>query len=306
MRVFVTGATGFVGSAVVKDLLSAGHDVLGLVRSDRSAAELTAVGATPHRGDIEDLDSVRAGAIAGDAVIHTAFSNDFSKFVENCEADRRLIEALGSAVEGTSRRLVITSAVGILPKSVRVTEDTLPETGGFNPRAATEEATDAIVQKGVHATTVRLASSVHGEGDHAFVPMLIEIARKTGVSVYIDDGQNNWPAVHRFDAAALYRLALEKGESGHRYHAVAEEKVPFKDIATAIGRGLGVPVVSKSMPEAEAHFGWFANFVAFDLDPSSDLTQARLGWKPTMPTLLSDLASGAYFKPAEDPKALRG
>ncbi|MEQ9948926.1 SDR family oxidoreductase [Pectobacterium aroidearum] len=300
MKVFVTGASGFVGSAVVRELLAAGHQVLGLVRSDKSADDLWALGAEAHRGDIEDLDSVRAGAAVCNGIIHTAFDNDFSKFQANCEADRRLIEALGSVAEGTTRRLVITSAIGILPKSQRTTEHSMPATGaGANPRAATEAAVDAITAKGVHASIVRLASSVHGEGDHAFVPLLIDIARKTGVSAYIEEGQNCWPAVHRLDAARLYRLALEQGTSGARYHAVAEERIPFKAIATAIGRGLGVPVVSKSVAEAEAHFGWFSHFVSFDLDSSNHLTREQLGWNPTGPSLLSDLEGSAYFRVPE-------
>jgi nucleoside-diphosphate-sugar epimerase len=296
MRVFVTGSTGFVGSAVVRELIGAGHDVLGLARTDKSAAHLQSIGATPHHGDIEDLDSIRAGAAACDGVIHTAFGADFSKFLANCEADRRLIEAMGAAAEGSTRRLVITSAIGILPKSQRTTEDSMPATGAAaNPRAATEEAVDLIASRGVHASIVRLASSVHGNGDHAFVPMLIDIARKTGVSAYVDEGRNRWPAVHSLDAASLYRLALEGGVLGAR----AEEGIPFKDIATAIGRGLDVPVVSKSLAEARAHFGWFADFVVFDLDASSRLTQERLGWRPTMPSLLSDLEQEGYFRAPE-------
>ncbi|WP_338127596.1 SDR family oxidoreductase [Dickeya fangzhongdai] len=300
MRIFVTGASGFVGSAVVRELIANGYQVLGLVRSDKSADDLRAIGGSAHRGDIEDLDSVLAGAAVCDGIIHTAFDNDFSKFQANCETDRRLIEALGSVIEGSARRLVITSAIGILPKSQRTTEDSMPAMGSAaNPRAATEEAVDAVIAKGVHASIVRLASSVHGEGDHAFVPLLIDIARKTGVSAYIGDGQNCWPAVHRLDAAMLYRLALERGTSGARYHAVTEERIPFRDIAIAIGRGLGVPIISKSAAEAEAHFGWFSHFVSFDLDASNRLTRERLGWNPIMPSLLSDLEGEMYFQTPE-------
>jgi nucleoside-diphosphate-sugar epimerase len=296
MRVFVTGASGFVGSAVVRELIGAGHQVLGLVRSDNSAKALEAIGGAAHHGDLNDLESIRTGAAACDAVVHTAFDHDFSKFQANCETDRRVIEALGSAVAGSQRRLVVTSAIGILPKGQRTTEEAMPETGAAaNPRAATEEAADLAASKGAHVSIVRLASSVHGEGDHAFVPFLIEIARRTGVSAYLDDGQNRWPAVHRHDAAALYRLALERGAPGARYHAVAEEGIPFKEIATAIGRGLNLPVVSKPAAEAEAHFGWIGHFVAYDLEASSRLTQEQLGWRPVMPSLLSDLQGSTYF-----------
>ena len=297
MRVFVTGASGFVGSAVVRELVGNGHEVLGLVRSDDAASQLQSMGGVAQRGDIADLDSVRAGVLASDGVVHTAFGHDFSKFVENCELDRRVIEAMGEVARGSNRKLIITSAIGILPKTVRTTEDSLPATGEeWNPRAATEDAVAQVAAKGVHTSIVRLASSVHGEGDHAFVPMLIDIAKKAGVSAYMGDGQNRWPAVHRLDAATLYRLALERGTAGARYHAVAEETIPFKDIAVAIGKGLGVPVVSKTEAEADAHFGWFAGFVRFDLNPSSQLTQDRLGWSPVMPTLLSDLDKEVYFK----------
>lgn len=297
MRVFVTGATGFVGSAVVRELVSHGHEILGFVRSNEGAAQVQAMGATAQIGDIANIDGLRAGVLASDAVVHTAFGHDFSKFAENCELDRRVIEAMGDAAQGSPRKLIITSAIGILPMTVRTTEDSNPTPiAQYNPRAATEEAVQSVAARGVHTSIVRLASSVHGEGDHAFVPMLIDIAKKTGVSAYVGEGQNHWPAVHQLDAATLYRLALERGTAGSRYHAVAEERIPFRDIANAIGRGLGVPVVSKSVADAEAHFGWFANFVGFDLNPSSQLTQERLGWSPIMPTLLSDLERGAYFK----------
>ncbi len=297
MLVFVTGATGFIGSAVVQELIHAGHRVLGLAHSDASARSLAAAGAKVHRGDLEDLESLRKGAAASDGVIHTAFNHDFSKFKANCETDRRAIEALGSALAGSNRPLIITSAIGILPPGGLATEDTLPASGSASlPRVASEEAANSVASRGVRVSVVRLSPSVHGDGDHAFVPILIGIAREKGVSAYVGDGLNRWPAVHRLDAAHLFRLVLEKGSARTRYHGVAEEGVVFRDIAGVIGKRLNISVVSKSPEEAAKHFGWFAAFAALDRPASSKLTQERLGWHPAQPSLLSDLERGSYFK----------
>jgi nucleoside-diphosphate-sugar epimerase len=294
MRIFVTGATGFIGSAVVKELIAAGHQVLGLARSETGAKSLAAAGAQAHRGDIEDLESLRSGAAMSDGVIHTAFNHDFSNFVANCEVDRRAVEAMGSALVGTRRRLVVTSGTALLPPGRLATEQ--DAVSAAIPRVASEQAAAAVAALGVHVSVVRLSPSVHGDGDHAFVPTLIAIAREKGVSAYVGDGLNRWPAVHRFDAARLYRLVLEKGVAGGRYHGVAEEGVPFRDIAGVIGRRLNVPVAAKSPEEAEAHFGWIAKFAAIDNPASSRQTRELLGWKPKEPGLIADLDRPPYFE----------
>lgn len=295
MRVFVTGATGFIGSAVVKDLLKAGHQVLGLARSEASANVLAAVGAEVHRGSIEDLDSLKCGAAQADGVIHTAFIHDFSKFQENCEKDRLAIGALGSALAGTEKPLIITSGTALASRGRLVTEQDLPDPQGMNPRIASDLAAAVLAHQGVHVSIVRLPPSVHGAGDHGFVPMIIAMARENGVSAYTGDGENLWPAVHRLDAARVFRLALEKGAQNAIYHATDEQGVPFREIAAMIGKHLSLPVESKTSENAAAHFGWFTHFAALNNPTSSAFTREILGWQPEQKGLLADIETAGYF-----------
>jgi len=290
MHVFITGATGWVGLAVVGELIGAGHRVTGLARGPDKADALKAAGAEPLIGDLDQIDLLRAAAGAADAVIHTAFNHDFSKFAENALQDRRAIEALGRALAGSDRPLLVTSGLARLAPGRVAVETDLPAEDASMPRRS-EAAARALAAQGVRAATIRLAPSVHGLGDHGFVPILIAIARRTGVSAYVDDGANRWPGVHRSDAARLYRLALDHGAALAAYHATENEGVTFKSIAEVIGRRLGLPVQTRP----REHFGWFANFAAADMPASSALTQAALGWRPTGPDLLSDLDQPGYF-----------
>ena len=293
MNVFVTGASGFIGSATVRELIAAGHQVVGLARSDKSAASVASMGAEVLRGDLDDLDSLRRGAAASDGVIHTAFMHDFSNFGKAADADRSAIETIGAVLAGSDRPLVVAAGTPGLVEGRVVTED--ERFVARLPRFS-EDAALLLTSQRVRVSVMRLARSVHGEGDHGFAAQLINIARSKGVAGYPGDGSYRWPAVHRLDAARLFRLALESAPAGTRLHAVADEGIPVRDIANVIGRHLNIPVVSVPLSEADDHFGFLGRILTFDCPSSSTLTQERFGWHPEQPGLLADLDQGHYFR----------
>lgn len=295
MRIFITGATGFVGSALVVELINAGHQVIGMARSEAGAQALAAAGAQVHRGDLGDLESLRQGAALSDGVIHTAFNHDFSKFLASCAADRGIIEALGGALAGSSRPLIVTSAIAVAqtaPGQPAVEGNPAQDSAKF-PRAATEEAAAAVAALGVNVSMVRL-SQVHDTLKQGLVTELVKLARATGSSAYVGEGGNRWSAAPLGDVARLYRLALEKQQPGAVYHAVAEEGVPLREIAEVVARGLRVPALSIPAEQVAAHFGWLAKFAALDMRASSAQTRERLGWHPTGPGLIADLEQMRY------------
>ena len=294
MRVFLTGATGFIGSRIVPELLAAGHHVIGMTRSDAGAQSLSAAGAEAHHATLEDLESIRAGAAKADAVIHTAFDHDFSQFLANCDKDRRVIEALGSVLKGSDRPLLITSGTGMgaVNHSGMAKEDVF-NANNPNPRAASEIAGNVLLDAGVNVSVVRLPQ-VHDPVRQGLVSPYIDIARAKGKVAFVGEGRNRWPAAHVLDVAKLYQLALDKGKAGARYHAVAEEGIAARDIAEVVGAGLQLPVVSLSPEEAKEHFGWLAMFIGMDLPASSAWTREVLGWHPTGPGLIADLKQMDY------------
>jgi nucleoside-diphosphate-sugar epimerase len=294
MRVFVTGASGWIGSATITDLIAAGHQVVGLARSDDSARAVEALGAEVHRGSLEDVDSLRLGAKSADGVVHLGYNHNFSNMAGAAELDRGAVDALGSSLVGTGRPLVVASGVFGLTPGRLATEQDQPDPA-MHPRIGNVARSMALAQEGVRTVAVRFAPTVHGPGDHGFIPTIVNIARDKGVSAYIGDGSHHWPAVHRLDAARLVRLAVESAPAGSSVHAVAEEGVPTRAIAEAIGGGLGLPVVSVSPEEAVDHFGWMGRFFGTDCQASSTWTRELLGWQPTHATLLEDLAEGSYF-----------
>ena len=294
MRVFLTGATGFIGSRIVPELLDAGHHVLGLTRSDTGARWLEQIGAEAHRGTLEEPGSIASGAARADAVIHTAFDHDFSRFVENCQKDRGVIEAIGSVLVGSDRPLIITSGTGMgSPGPGELAVETVLDRNNPNPRRMSELTGEEVARRGVSVAVVRLPQ-VHDTEKQGLISPAIAIARQKGVSAYVGDGANRWPAAHVADVARLYRMALDRHKPGARWHAVAEAGVPVREIAEVIGAGLGVPVRSLSIEEAAKHFGWLGSFAGMDLPASSALTRDRLGWEPKGPSLIHDLRDMDY------------
>lgn len=297
MRIFITGASGWIGSAAVDELLGAGHDVTGLARSDTSAAALEAKGATVVRGDLDDLDSLRIGSADAEAVIHLANKHDFANQAESNRAERAAVETICDVLAGSSRPFLLASGVaGLAPGRPSTENDPVPWSGPDAPRGGAENLALGYLDKGVRTISLRFAPTVHGAGDHGFIALIVAAARATGVSGYVGDGSTGWAAVHRSDAARMIRLGLDTAPAGALLHAVGEGSVSSKEIAEAIGRGLDVPVVSIAPDDAVEHFGFIGGFFARDLSSSSDLTQQLLGWTPTGPTLLDDLAGDSYFR----------
>lgn len=294
MHVFVTGASGWIGSATVTELINAGHRVTGLARSDAAADRVAALGATPLRGSIDDPEVLRSAAAAADGVVHLGYNHDFSQMAAAAATDRHAIEALGAGLEGTGRPLLIASGVFGIGAGKVITEQDAPA-GPGHPRQENALVALALADRGVRPLIARFAPTVHGAGDHGFTAFLAQIAKAKGVSAYVGDGANHWPAVHVADAATLVRLAIEDAPAGTILHACAEEGIRSRDIAEAIGRGLGVPVESIPDSRADEHFGWIGRIFATDSRASSEATQRLLGWKPTHPTLLEDLAAGHYL-----------
>jgi nucleoside-diphosphate-sugar epimerase len=301
MRVFVTGASGWIGSAVVPELLEAGHEVVGLARSDEAVATLTAAGATAQRGSLDDLESLRAGAEASDGVIHLAFNHDFSDMAGAGRTERAAIEMLGDTLAGSDRPLLFASGVALIAPGRVVTERDAPAMSGpDSPRGGSEHLALGYAERGVRSVSLRFAPTVHGDGDHGFISTIVAVAREKGTSGYVGDGSNRWPAVHRLDVARMIGLALEKAPAGSVVHGVGEEGVPARQIAEVIGRGLNVPVTSVAPPDVAAHFGWIGAIFGLDIPASSALTQEMLGWAPAHPGLLEDLEAGYYFRPATE------
>jgi len=296
MRVFITGASGFIGSVVVQDLLAAGHQVIAIARSDASEKALQSMGVEVLRGSIEDLDVLRRGAGASDGVIHCAFIHDFSDFANSCKKDFAAIETMGAALEGTNKPFVVASGAGDLANLGRpaTEKDERQMNSPFSQRVPSEVLTLSLASKGVRSSVIRLAPSVHDKGDKAFIPMLIGIARQKGVAAYVGEGVNRWSAVHRVDAARLFRLALEKGTAGSTYHGIGDVGVPFKQIAEVIGKKLNLPVISKSPEEAMGYFGWMGGLAGADAPASSDITQQKLDWHPAQIGLIADMEEN-YF-----------
>lgn len=295
MKVLVTGATGFIGSSIADELELRGHQIVALARSEESASKLKVRGVEVHRGTIDDIQSVISVLDRVDGVIHSAFNHNFAQYAKNCADDGALLEAMAQALIGSGKPLIATSGTTVVPPGGVSTED---QEGSMNISRSASEDFLRFKDQGVRTGTVRLPPSVHGEGDTAFIPAAIAIARRTGVSAYVEDGANRWPAVHRLDAARLFCDALERGQSGQRFNAVQDEGIPFRDIATAIGKGLDVPVHSISKEEATAQFGWLAMFAVADVPASSKLTRERLGWVPREDNLLTDLMLPSYFDPS--------
>ncbi|WP_314148767.1 SDR family oxidoreductase [uncultured Leifsonia sp.] len=295
MRVFVTGASGWIGSAVVPELVAAGHQVTGLARSEASAERISAAGARPHPGSLDDLESIRSGAAAADAVIHLGFRHDFTDYAASGRTERAVVQTIGDELAGSGRGFLFASGVAATPGRVLTEEDPSPYTGPDAPRGGGEALAFEYADRHVRPVALRFAPTVHGAGDHGFTAVLVGVARERGVAAWIGDGENRWPAVHRLDAARLVRLALEQAPAGGIVHAIGEEGIPTRAIAEAIGAGLGVPTASIAREEAAEHFGWIGGFFGMDIPASSALTRERYGWEPTGPTLLEDLAAGSYF-----------